>query len=1286
MLGELESPALFLDSVPLLKNLADPSGATDAKQFTATNQPTALPLIDGDGYLYLSGVSANSAEIPDSVDFTFTTELDVRVKCTTTDWTPAANQIIIGKATGFNATGLSFYLQLSTDGKLTMVWNDGSVQRFNSSSVPTGLVDGSTKWVRGVLETDTGSGYRLRFYLSDDGVTWTQLGSDVTGGATGPIYDSSAKLTIGQGDNNFGGAFSGAVSFVGVYASTDGTNKVLDVDFTAPNVRHGDTAFECATGQVVTINQSGNNPATVIKKPVLRFDGVDDGLDGLFASSVDSGYMFAAFSVLGDGGENYARVFATNESGQTDVVASSWIWSLRNATSTGIGYYNNGSFYNTHTNMYDDARGDYLHEHKVISGSQKSAINNADLKTTGNITSLVLDEFHIGVSEITGDNNAALDLEYLALFPATLTDEQADAVRNYINNRNNVFDLKDGFGYYFFDPQSLSSGAVTSWNGRIIGSDNGDVDKLATQATAADQPTSDGYVVTFADATDHLDIPSTTQAGWQVVGTSLGTFAYKVNANAVTELTMLGNAGTYRAFGDLYGIMLLPESATNRDIEEARKLLIDRGASESVTGSSAESFWISRSDIVEFSSVDFSGVTNVRFGWNSCSAMTKFNVGSLPDATNVYNAFRSSGLTSFNTDLPLATRVDFAWYQCASLSSFTTTDIKNCTNFISAWQNCASLTQFPQDAKLGTEASNVNFRSAWQSSGLTSLPALDLSKGVNFLAAFLSSDISSIDPNVLLGTAASSATVDFANIFNDCQNLTEVPVGLNLSKGNRFQQAFRYCSSLVDFAPNIFDSIGTPLNYCFNNTWQGTSALNATSVENILVSIATSAQSAPSIGPEITIDYNVSTGSLTAATLTAIETLNGRGWSVNINNEIIVPNILQLQPAAAYSLRSFDSDADPTVVNVRRSSDGALSDFKASEVSDGTLTDWVNTEYEIFSPTSNDGGFEDGIPNSWIFQANSSLDSTVSRSGTKSAKINVVGGAFAYFDKGSSPLQVGNRYTLSFWAKGSDITKQFRVYLGTQSFVQSFTEADTWEYFEITHTVGGSTALSFQRHTNSGDYTIHIDDITLTQLTADGHVTTWYDQGGTNHATQSTASNQPKIVDGGVLVTGGLNFDGVDDYFSTSLSIAAPINSFCVGSMRAVSQSANFFDAGSGSRALHSWRPDVSPDAWRLQSVSTPAGLIDYTNDGTFVNNVEFVTSALINGASSYLAKDGAVVVTGDAGSTTIDNILIGIDRSITSTYAWKGTFNEMIFFNTDQSSNRTGIENNINDHFNIYS
>jgi hypothetical protein len=35
--------------------------------------------------------------------------------------------------------------------------------------------------------------------------------------------------------------------------------------------------------------------------------------------------------------------------------------------------------------------------------------------------------------------------------------------------------------------------------------------------------------------------------------------------------------------------------------------------------------------------------------------------------------------------------------------------------------------------------------------------------------------------------------------------------------------------------------------------------------------------------------------------------------------------------------------------------------------------------------------------------------------------------------------------------------------------------------------------------------------------------------------------------------------------------------------------------------------------------------------------------------------------------------------------FGFTGKLQEMIFFNTDQSANRTGIENNINDHFDIY-
>jgi hypothetical protein len=443
----------------------------------------------------------------------------------------------------------------------------------------------------------------------------------------------------------------------------------------------------------------------------LRFDGTNDGLQGLFANNINGGYMFAAFSVLGNGGEAWGRVFSTNSSsGGEDDREPGAAFSIRSSSTTDLHTrFKLATASLVHVAMFDDGNGDILHESKIQNGSQSSKVNNANLKNESHTITTASDKFNIGSYINPSLANTAIDLEFLALFPASITDAQADDVRNYINNRNNVFDLKDGFGYYFFDAQKAPVGPITNgafaWNGRIVGSDNGDTDKLATQTTCDDQPAGSGYVVTFADNTDHLDIPSTTQAGWQIVGTSLGTFVYRVNANAVTELNLLGNLGnaSYRQVGDLYGVILLPASATGADLQEARKLLIDRGAEDGVAPSDCSNFWRGRVDIINFENISFNSVTNITSAWRGNSAMTTFTV-SFPSVTQASNAFLN----------------------CSSLSDFGITDLKNCSNFTSTWKGTSALTQFPAGAKLGTAATNVNFSSAWQSSGLKSFPALDL--------------------------------------------------------------------------------------------------------------------------------------------------------------------------------------------------------------------------------------------------------------------------------------------------------------------------------------------------------------------------------------------------------------------------------------------------------------------------------------------------------------------------------------------------------------------------------
>lgn len=1121
----------FLDQVPVLRNIArGPNKGSDAKQTTALKQPKALPVVDGKGYLYLSGVSGNYASVPDPTGVTGDLELIANID---PNLAPIGWDTLISKY----VSGSPHYM-LGLSVSQIGFWREGS---FTSAAI---LASELKPWVK---VTHRVSDNRVQFFLSDDGVSWTQHGADQTSGAGTPT--TSAK-TVEIGAWGGGGSYvrKGQIYRALIKDGIDGT-PVLNIDFTAKSIPHGAKKFQCATGQTVTINQAGNDPVTIIKRSVLRFNGSTSGLSGLFNQTITGGHFFAAFSVLGGGGANLGRIFGGNSTGAFDYQSGGFAL-RRDSLTDSIQVRYNGVSEVTHSNVFDGARGDFLLESPLKAGDQNSKINNADADDGASSLSGALssEEFDIG-QFAGGASNAAFDLEYLALFPA-LSPAEAARVVTYINNRNNVFDLIDGFGHYFYDGAKSFAGAISSgsssWNGRIVGSDNGDVDKYATQATASNQPVSDGYKVTFADNTDFLTIPSTTQSGWQICGTSLGTFAYRVNGT-VTELNLLGNLGnaSYRQAGDLYGIILLPETATGADIESARQVLINRGAADATTASSLYQYWRLRDDIVEFKSVNTSGVNSMEYVWRGCTSLTSFPALDTSSVISFSNAWHTcTPLTSFPfIDTSSGNNFTQAWQGCATLTSFPALDMSSGANFSSAWQGCTALTSFPAGAQLGTAANNVNFQSAWQSSGLTALPAgLDLSKGNSLFNAFLNcTSLTTVGSGVLLGTASSN--VQFTQAFYGCAALTSLPAGLDLGKGYDFQSAFQGCTSLVNFPAGAFNALLAVTSNCFVSTWDGCTALSATSVFNILSSIDTSGRSAPAVGPDITIDYNVATGALSAATNTAIDSLSGKGWQVVINGALVIPNILDLSPAVAYSLRSFDSAADPNVVNVRRS-DSATADFKASEVSDGTLTTWVGS---------------------------------------------------------------GN----------------------------------------------------------------------------DGHITTWYDQSSpARNAIQIFASEQPKIVESGVLVTeGGLaavKFHTETSYLfinHATLSGQASLDSYYV--TNATGNQYLYPSLLSYGNAY-----GMTAELSGTQSNSSHYGSPTYYANGTEITGTtRGDVFAATSGGQKLVAHIGADTTLSQWGSASM-NFGNYINNG---TFGYTGKLQEMIFFNSDQSANRTGIEKNINDTYTIY-
>jgi len=218
----------------------------------------------------------------------------------------------------------------------------------------------------------------------------------------------------------------------------------------------------------------------------------------------------------------------------------------------------------------------------------------------------------------------------------------------------------------------------------------------------------------------------------------------------------------------------------------------------------------------------------------------------------------------------------------------------------------------------------------------------------------------------------------------------------------------------------------------------------------------------------------------------------------------------------------------------------------------------------------------------------------------------------------------------------------------------------------------------------------------------DGFVSTWYDQSGNaNDAVQATTTSQPKIVDGGVLVTGGIDFDGVDDGL------------FTVSNLTDTLQSATFFavtkeDTTSGKACMVRIRPNGAPGtldgfSWEKVTDDTygPNTLIEGANGalsatiaGQGTRNTSKNLNTLIYQQSQILAyENGALDATlntlrfgsapvGDV--TLVDQLWIGQNFD-DNARPFNGTMSEVIIYFTDQSANREAIEANINNQYDIY-
>ena len=228
-----------------------------------------------------------------------------------------------------------------------------------------------------------------------------------------------------------------------------------------------------------------------------------------------------------------------------------------------------------------------------------------------------------------------------------------------------------------------------------------------------------------------------------------------------------------------------------------------------------------------------------------------------------------------------------------------------------------------------------------------------------------------------------------------------------------------------------------------------------------------------------------------------------------------------------------------------------------------------------------------------------------------------------------------------------------------------------------------------------------LDTSALTSFcgSGNGFVTTWYDQSGNGrNAVQTTAANQPQIVSSGVVITQSskpsLQFDGSNDFINrnetASNLFASNFSAFAVHNVTGGSTRKCIIE--STSTLSNVFNPSIEyngalPTNIRLFTGET-GNFAALTSTNNFSGNVQRLVSALKNGTTiQELFVNNTSEGSTSPSATPITNITgynIGVYRDANDRY-FGGNMQEIILYNSYQSSNLSGISSNINTYYAIY-
>jgi hypothetical protein len=243
----------FTPNVPAHTGVRTPS--------TFTSAVGAVPwTLNGSAWEWYPTVSP-IVSTPDTAVLDVTGDLDIRIKVTADDWTARSSRFeLFGK---YDSTGnqRSFMVWINSGGSLTF-WHSetGTVGISANSTASLTFANGATGWVRVTLDVDNGSaGHSKAFYTSEDGVTWTQLGTTVVTAGVTSVHAGTAPLVWGarHPTSNLE-SVAGVIHYAELRSGINGSPvAIFDPDVARLPAGQTPLTIPSLTGEVYTISGGG---------------------------------------------------------------------------------------------------------------------------------------------------------------------------------------------------------------------------------------------------------------------------------------------------------------------------------------------------------------------------------------------------------------------------------------------------------------------------------------------------------------------------------------------------------------------------------------------------------------------------------------------------------------------------------------------------------------------------------------------------------------------------------------------------------------------------------------------------------------------------------------------------------------------------------------------------------------------------------------------------------------------------------------------------------------------